>query len=445
MRLDLIVPTWEDEKRRKMKGKAFRLPQISLGIIGALTPEAIEVNYIDENLEEIDFDDCADLVGITVMTPTAPRAYKIGQEFRKRGSKVILGGIHPSVLPFEALRYCDSVVIGEAENIWHEVIDDFLRNRLKPIYQSPVRPAMAKIPFPKRSLFHNKKYYVKSLVQVSRGCPFNCSFCSVSLFYGETYRSRPIPLVVEEILSLRPDRFIGFLDDNIIGKRDYAKELFRALIPLKIKWLGQASLNIADDEELLTLAGKSGCKGLFIGIESISQEGLGEVNKRFQKAETLKEKIKKIHDLGILIEGSFILGLDSDDKSVFERTVDFAKEVKLDVASFGILTPYPGTLLEKKLRQENRIISYDWRLYTCGRTVYKPKNMTVEELQEGLDWCWYNFYAYDSIFKRFLNTFPKLFTIGLPLLIISLSYRRMLHRTDDTLELLENKSFSQEM
>ena len=440
MRLDLIVPTWEDEKKRKMKGKAFRLPQLSLGLIGALTPKDIPVRYIDENMEEINFDDAADLVGITAMTSTAPRAYKIAREFRKRGAKVIMGGIHPSVLPDEALRYCDSVVIGEVEPVWHQVIKDFQNKGLKPRYQAKELPDVANIPLPRRELFKGKGYLITSLLQITRGCPFDCNFCSANLFSGRVFRARPVASVVAEIEQTNT-KFIGFLDDNIVGNRAYAKELFRALIPLKIKWLAQASLTMADDDELLTLMAKSGCKGVFIGLESVTSEGLAELNKRYQKAALMSEKIKKIHDHGILIEGSFILGLDTDDPSVFERSLTFAKDNKLAVASWGILTPYPGTPLQKKLIQENRIISYDWRLYTCGRTVFKPKNMTVEQLQEGLDWCWYQFYSYPSIFSRFLNTWPRLLTMGVPLTILNISYKKMLHRTNDTPELLKSFEF----
>uniref|UniRef100_A0A7C6A9B6 B12-binding domain-containing radical SAM protein n=1 Tax=candidate division WOR-3 bacterium TaxID=2052148 RepID=A0A7C6A9B6_UNCW3 len=440
MRLDLIVPTWEEKTKRKMKGKAFRLPQLSLGIIGALTPKDVSVYYIDENVEEIDFDDGADLVGITAMTPTAPRAYKIATEFRKRGAKVVLGGIHPSVLPDEALRYCDSVVIGEVETVWQEVIRDFQDNELKPRYQAKTLLPAENIPLPRRELFKNKGYLITSLFQTTRGCPYDCTFCSANLFSGRVFRTRPVELVVKEIEATNA-KFVGFLDDNIVGNKKYAKELFQALIPLKIKWLGQASLTLADDDELLVLAEKSGCKGVFIGLESVTAAGLSEVNKRYQRADLMSEKIKKIHDHGILIEGSFIFGLDSDDLGVFERTLEFAKDNKLAVASFGVLTPYPGTPLQKKLQEENRILSYDWRLYTCGRTVFKPKNMTVEQLQEGLDWCWYQFYSYPAIFTRVVKTFPYWLTIGVPLMIINLSYKKMLHRTDDTNELLKNFQF----
>ncbi|MEO0102800.1 MAG: radical SAM protein [candidate division WOR-3 bacterium] len=430
MRIDLVVPSFEEEKKRRMKGKAFRVPQLSLGILAALTPPEIEVNYYDENLADINFDTGADLVGITTMTVTAPRAYQMAKEYKKRGAKVVLGGIHPSILPHEALQYADSVVIGEAEYVWPEVIRDFQKKELKPIYQAKERVKMEDIPFPKRKIFNNKGYLLTAIFQITRGCPFNCDFCSAHLLFGNFYRKRPIEMVIKEIEEVdRP--LIVFVDDNITGDKRYAKKLFSELIPLKKKWLGEADLGIADDPELLKLARRSGCYGLFIGFESVSDAGLKEMNKGFLKVRDMADKIKRIQDAGIMIEGSFIFGLDTDDKGIFEKTLSFAKNNSLALASFGILTPYPGTRLEKRLREEGRIITTNWRLYDCGHTVFKPKKMTVEELQEGLDWTWWNFYSYSSIFKRLWGVRKSLIVTGIPLLIINFSYRRMLYRTTD--------------
>jgi|UniRef100_A0A7C3UUN6 radical SAM superfamily enzyme YgiQ (UPF0313 family) len=430
MRIELVVPSFEDEKKRRMKGKAFRVPQLSLGILAALTPPEIEVSYQDENMADLNFDTGADLVGITTMTVTAPRAYAIAQEYRKRGAKVVLGGIHPSLLPDEALQYADSVVIGEAEYVWQELLSDFQRKELKRIYQAKERVRMEDVPFPKREIFEKKGYLLTSLFQITRGCPFNCDFCSAHLLFGKTFRKRPLAQVIEEIEKVhRP--LIAFVDDNITGDKTYAKKLFTELIPLRKKWLGEADITIADDPELLKLARRSGCQGLFIGFESITDEGLKELNKGFLKVKTLSDKIKRIHDSGIMIEGSFIFGLDTDDKSIFERTLAFAQDNKLALASFGILTPYPGTRLEKRLREEGRIITTNWRLYDCGHTVFRPKNMTVEELQEGLDWTWWNFYSYSSIFKRIFSLGRSFIVLGIPLLILNFSYRRMLYRTND--------------
>ncbi len=440
MRIDLVVPSFENEKKRRLKGKAFRVPQLSFGILAALTPPEFEVFYYDENMADLNFDTGADLVGITTMTVTAPRAYQIASEYKERGAKVVLGGIHPSLLPYEALRYANSVVIGEAEYIWPRLLEDFKKKELKPIYQARERTKMEDIPFPKREIFKNKGYLLTSLFQVTRGCPFNCDFCSAHLMFGNIYRKRPIKDVIAEIEKVeRP--LIAFVDDNIVGDKKYAKELFTELAPLKKKWLGEGDLTIADDLELLKLARRSGCQGLFIGFESVNQAGLKEVNKGFQKVKDMAEKIKKIHDWGIMIEGSFIFGLDSDDKSVFEKTLAFAKDNNLALASFGILTPYPGTRLEKRLREEGRIITTNWGLYDCGHTVFRPKNMTIEELQEGLDWTWWNFYSYSSIFKRIWSAKKSLILTGIPLLILNFSYRRMLYRTTDVKSWLKEDPF----
>ncbi|MEO0131024.1 MAG: radical SAM protein [candidate division WOR-3 bacterium] len=439
MKLLLVVPAMEDEKERRLKGKAFRMPQISLGILASLTPEDVEVCYVDENLEDINYECGADLVGITVMTATAPRAYKIAQNFKQVGTKVIFGGIHPSILPQEALRYGDCVVVGEAEYVWREVIEDFKRNELKPIYYGK-RVDSRDIISPKREVFKNKGYYFTSILQATRGCPYDCDFCSVSLFFGRSFRNREIKDIIKEIEEIKHP-LIGFLDDNLMGNKRFAKKLFYELIPLKIRWLGQASLTIADDLELLRLAKKSGCSGLFIGIESISESGLKEVNKRYQKAKDLLEKIKRIQEEGILIEGSFIFGLDSDTPDVFDETLDFVFKSKMALASFGILTPYPGTKLQKRLMEENRIITYDWRLYDCGHAVFKPKNMTIERLQEGLDYCWYKFYSYKNIFKRVFSLGYRFPLLGLPVLILNLSYKRMLFKTTDISSWFSSKNY----
>ena len=439
MKLLLVVPAMEEDKRKRLKGKAFRLPQISLGILAALTPKDVSVTYIDENIEDINYECGADLVAITVMTATAPRAYEISQNFKSKGAKVILGGIHPSILPYEALRYADSVVIGEAEYVWQQVIEDFKRKELQPIYYGE-RVKSEDILSPEREIFKEKGYFFTSILQATRGCPYECDFCSVSLFFGRSFRTRNIKAIIKEIEELNHP-LIGFLDDNLMGNKAFAKKLFYELIPLKIRWLGQASLTIADDRELLRLAKRSGCSGLFIGIESIKESGLKEINKKYQKAKNLLEKIKIIQEEGILIEGSFIFGLDSDTPDIFDETLEFVFKSKMALASFSILTPYPGTKLQKRLQEENRIITYDWRLYDCGHAVFKPKNMSVEKLQEGLDYCWYQFYSYKNIFKRVFSLGYRLPLLGIPLLIINLSYKKMLFKTTDISSWFSQKNY----
>lgn len=395
MRLLLIVPLLPGG------GKGL-CPNLGIVTLAALTPLNIEVSVLDENVEKLNFDKDVDLVGITVMTPTAIRAYEVAEIFRKRGTTVVLGGFHPSAMPQEAIQHSDSVVIGEAEEIWPRLLHDFKSGKLKKFYQRKTLANLENSPIPRRDLLKRKSYRMFNTVETSRGCPFRCSFCSVSTFFGNTYRFRPIKDVVREVDTLK-GKFIFFVDDNIVGIPKRAKELFKALIPYRKIWIGQASLNIARDLEVLKLATESGCIGLFIGFESLSQESLREVNKTFNVVKRYDEDIKKIHNHGIAIHGAFIFGFDHDEESVFERTVDFVKRNKLDSASFSTLTPFPGTPVYQKLMKENRIVTKDWSKY--GSAVFKPKLMSLETLNEGCKWAWRECYSYKSIFRRL--TLPK--------------------------------------
>ncbi|MGB4366735.1 MAG: radical SAM protein, partial [Acetomicrobium sp.] len=265
-------------------------------------------------------------------------------------------------------------------------------------------------------------------LQVSRGCPFNCSFCSVSNFFGRTYRHRPIADVIREIEHLE-GKFVAFIDDNIVGNPKYSKELFKALIPYKIRWVGQSSFNIIRDPDLLKAARKSGCAGLFIGLETISEESMQEIGKVQNDIKEFKVGIKRLHDHGIIVLGAFIFGFDSDDKDVFKRTLDFALESKLDLAQFSILTPLPGTRLYEKLSSEDRIINTDWSKYDMGNAVFMPAQMTPEELQKGMGWAWREFYSYGSILKRLFSVNSNLLRHLLyfaPLLVLNMSFKRAL-------------------
>ncbi|MFX0200503.1 MAG: B12-binding domain-containing radical SAM protein [Candidatus Hodarchaeota archaeon] len=300
-------------------------------------------------------------------------------------------------MPQEAIQHSDSVVIGEAEEIWPNLLRDFTSGKLKKFYQRKTFANLENSPIPRRDLLKRKCYRMFNTIETARGCPFRCSFCSVSTFFGNTYRFRPVKDVTREVETLR-GKLIFFVDDNIVGIPKRAKELFKALIPYKKKWIGQASLNIARDIELLKLAAKSGCIGLFIGFESLSQESLRAVGKSFNVVKRYGEEIKKIRNHGIAIHGAFIFGLDHDEESVFERTVDFVKRNKLDSASFSTLTPFPGTPVYKKLMKENRIVTKDWSKY--GSAVFTPKLMSLETLNEGCTWAWRECYSYTSIFRR---------------------------------------------
>ena len=396
MKVQLIVPA--THKNRKKSGKVI-LPPLGMATIAALTPPEVEVSLVDENVTRIDYLKDVDLVGITSLTSTSQRAYEIADTFRAMGKKVVLGGIHASVLPEEAIQHADAVVIGEAEGIWPELIADFQKNKLQKFYHQSERPSLNGLPHPRRDLFSKKSYYFNNTIYTTRGCPYSCSFCTVTSFFGRTYRCRPVEEVIAEIKTLNRKKHFIFLDDNIVGNPKYSKELFRALIPLKIKWVGQCSVTIAKDDELLKLAAASGCVDLFIGLESLSPDSLKAINKKTNSVDEYDVVVKKLHDAGIGIHGFFIFGLDGDDVDSFQRTVRFAQKARLESAQFDILTPYPGTAIFASLEKEGRILTKDWAQYGHDH-MFKPKVLSREILQEGRQWAWREFYSLPSIWKR---------------------------------------------
>ena len=398
MRLLLVAPSWQDCNSNPNHGFSF-LPPINLGILAGLTPPDWQVRIVDQNFQEVDYDQPADLVGITFMTGLAPRAYAMADALRARGRPVVLGGIHATALPEEAAQHADAVVVGEAEDLWPQVIADFVEEHLRPLYKAEGRPNLERWVSPRRDLFPPNGFFIRATTQTTRGCPFRCNFCSVTQFFGHTYRFRPVADVVNEVKAMGSS-LVGFVDDNIAGNARRAKELFRALIPLKIQWISQASLTMAEDEELLDLAQQSGCIGVFVGIESINPLAIEAMGKPINVVSRYETAIKRLHDHGIAIEGAFIFGLDEDDESVFERTVDFAVRTHLEAAQFGILTPFPGTPLYTQLERAGRIIDRDWAKYTVRDVVYRPKRMSPERLKEGSEWAWQQFYSYRSILRR---------------------------------------------
>jgi radical SAM superfamily enzyme YgiQ (UPF0313 family) len=382
--------------------KAINFSRLSLATVAALFPRETKIEIINDSIEEIDYNEKVDLVGITSITSTAPRAYEIADKFREKGVPVIMGGMHASALPQEAIQHVDAVVMGEAEGQIKPLVKDFKNGKLKKFYSSDKRPDLTKIPLPRTDLYQNKNKYYKELhmIQTTRGCPFNCDFCTVTHFFGQTYRTRSIEDIIREIKTVSRRTIIFFVDDNIAGNPKYAKKLFKALIPLNIKWFGQASLVFTKNRELLRLAARSGCISLFIGIESVSPRSLKEVGKSMNKVEEYAESIKIIQDHGIAIIGAFIFGFDSDDKSVFEETVSFIEKNQIELPSLAILTPLPGTRLYERMEKAERIISRDWSKYTVGEVVFQPKLLTVEELQEGYYWSRKQLSSLRSIAKR---------------------------------------------
>lgn len=403
MKLGLIAPATPGRSNQKKT----LLPPLGLAMVAAVTPADVEITIIDENVTAIDFQKHFDLVGITVLTVTAQRAYEIADTYRARGVKVVLGGIHTSVLPEEARRHADAVVIGEAEGIWPVVIEDMKGNKLQEVYRQSERPSLVGLPVPRRDLFAKKGYHFRNTLSTTRGCPYSCAFCTVTSFFGHTYRSRPVEEVQREIESLGKGKFIIFLDDNIVGNPRFARELFRALIPYKIKWVAQASITIARNEELLELAAESGCLSLFIGFESISPASLAAVGKKINVVDDYEQSIKRIHAHGIGIHGFFIFGFDEEDDGVFKRTTRFAQNMRLETAQFDYLTPYPGTAFGESMDKAGRILTKDWARYGY-ELVFEPKSMTREAMKRGHDWAWRRFYSIAAIWRRLGIRHPHL-------------------------------------
>ncbi|MCL4369174.1 MAG: B12-binding domain-containing radical SAM protein [Actinobacteria bacterium] len=418
MKLLLIAPAREEAMKRSRKHKSLA-PPLNLGIVAALTPPHIEVSLVDENIAPVDTDSRADLVGITAVTQTANRAYRIADGFRRRGVPVVLGGIHPSVLPEEALLHADAVVIGEAEEVWPRLLKDLQEGHLQKTYRGARRPDLAGLPWARRDVFSSTGYRITASLATTRGCPFCCAFCTVTSFFGHTYRFRPIPEVIEEVESIRQRELVFFVDDNIAGNPKRAKELFRSLLPYKIRWISQASINVARDAELLELAAASGCSGLFIGIESLSSANIASVSKQSNRVEEYEEAIEKIHSYGIPIAGSFIFGFDYDDESVFEETVRFVKRTRIETPQYGILTPFPGTAVHERMEREGRILTRDWSRYRLDNVVFQPRLMSKQTLQQGHDWAWKHTFSVGAIFNRvgFLRSDV------LPLWIANLNFR----------------------
>ncbi len=373
-----------------------RMEPLQLGVLAGLTPDRFKIELIDDRIETIDYDQPTDLVAITVEIYMAKRAYEIATEYRKRKVPVILGGIHASMMPEEAEQYADSLIIGDAEAVWETVLKDVEINELKKTYKS-----FASIPHPekiaRRSIYFGKKYLPITLLQYGRGCMYACSFCSISVYFNKRIFYREIEEVIAEIKKQKR-KFLFFVDDNIVGDKEKAKQLFRALIPLKIKWVGQASINMTDDPELMSLMQKSGCMGLVIGFESYSEKGLSLYNKSPNLITNYEKQIKILRKHRIHIWAAFILGHDEETKESLQATLDFVIKQKFTFVAFNILMPYPKTEAFEKLKKENRLL-YDgkWWLhkdYRFNYASFKPKKMTADELTE---FCFYMRKKFNSI------------------------------------------------
>ena len=361
---------------------SLRIPQLTLPVIAALTPPEHDVVMIEEEFESLRHDDPWDVVGITAMTATAPRAYELASIFGRNGAKVILGGIHPSVMPDEAAQFADAVVVGEAEGVWQRILKDIQLNQLKKRYDNP-HPDITESPLPlrpKNRSFLGVRFFVIPIM-ASRGCPHDCEFCCVHRVYGRRQRHLPIEHIVEDVRKTGARR-VMFLDDNIGGVRSYALQLFAALEPLKVRWYAQASTRFILDDELFDQAVRSGLEALFVGVESIEPESRKTMRKSLPSIELCEKAIRRCRSAGVVFHASLIFGRDEDTPHVFDRTLEFLIHHSVPSISPCILTPYPGTPVFDRLMREGRILHINWSYYDHTTVCYQPKNMEPEELAE---------------------------------------------------------------
>jgi radical SAM superfamily enzyme YgiQ (UPF0313 family) len=389
-----------------------RFPPLGLGIVAALTPADWEVELIDENFEPFALRE-ADLVGLTAFTTAAPRAYEIARLYRERGIPTVLGGIHASMLPEEAQQYVDTVVIGEAEGVWPKVVADFEAGRLQRTYRAE-RIDLKDMPKARHDLFHPD--YVFASVQTARGCPMDCEFCSVTAFNGHRYRQRPVENVLDELEAV-PQKVLFFVDDNIFGYGPHAAErassLFQGMLDRGIKkdWLCQASLNFADNEEVLELAGRAGCRLVFVGLEAADGAALGEVNKQLnlrRGVPSYAETLRRFHRHGIAVLGGFIYGMDSDVPETLRRRTDYILRAGVDAFQITVLTALPGTRLFERLYQEGRLLysdfPRDWEHYDMVEVTHRPRSMAAEELTVAGRQSGQRVYSRRAIWRKFART-----------------------------------------
>jgi radical SAM superfamily enzyme YgiQ (UPF0313 family) len=408
-KISLIMPRWPENSLWGRIGIKF--PYLALTTLAALTPPQIEVRVLDENVETIDFQDRPDLAAISLMTPLAPRGYAIADRFRSQGVPVVLGGVHATMMPEEARGHAEAVVVGEGELIWPGLLEDFSSGSLKPFYRADRLVPLRDLSPPRRELLKRGAYLFQNTLQTTRGCPNDCDFCSVTTFYGNTYRFRPVAEVLKEIKTLKGN-LIFFVDDNIIGHKSYAEELFRGLVPLKRRWVSQATLGLTRDEKLLSLARESGCLGLFVGFESLSQEILNDLGKPFYKVSHYETAIRILHDQGIGIQGSFIFGHDEDTAEAFSRVVRFCDRNRLEAVLFSLLTPFPGTRIFQQMVREKRILHFDWEKYDMNHAVFQPRRMTPEALELAFLEAYKQIYGRASLFRRLAKPNRSLLLFG---------------------------------
>ncbi|MCB1035332.1 MAG: B12-binding domain-containing radical SAM protein [Acidobacteria bacterium] len=382
----------------------WKMEPLPAALVSALLPKDVERTFFDDRIETLDYDRPTDLVAISVETYTARRAYQIASEYRRRKVPVVMGGFHATLCPEEVQRYADSVVVGEAENVLPELIDDYRHGTPGRIYRGAGRTDPSVVD-PDRSLFRGKRYLPIRLVEFARGCRFRCEFCAVQAFHSATQTHRRLDPVLAELRRVRrPGQLVFFIDDNIVSDLAAAKELMRALIPLKIRWISQASINVAFDDEALSLMKRSGCQGLLVGFESLDTPTLRQMNKGFNASHGGPPRaLERFRAHGLRIYGTFVFGYDHDTDDSFDKTLEFAQDQGLFIAAFNHITPFPGTPLYRRLEGEGRLLMDPWWLdesYRYGQVPFRPRQLSPEQLARRCIEARRRFYGWTSIGRR---------------------------------------------
>lgn len=422
----LISPKGPLYRRRGgIFGRGLRYMPLTFPVLASLVPDDVDVELrcIDEGIEEVPDDLDADLVGMTVLTGSAMRAYELSAPLRKRGIPVVMGGPHITLAPDDAQPHADAVVVGYAEDTWPRLLRDVAAGRLKPRYDQDPSLSLADRPLPDRSVLPRRKYLTSHVYEATRGCIHDCDFCVVPSAWGRKPMQHPVQHIVEDLQRNKTKRAV-FIDLNLIADKAYARALFTALIPLKLQWYGLATTLLCDDKPLLDLATESGCRGLLMGLESISTSNLRRSRKGFNKPERYIDVVQQLHQRGIGLQGCFVFGLDEDQPDVFEKTARFAVDAGIDLPRFAIVTPFPGTTLYRRLEAEGRILTRNWDLYDGQHAVFQPTNMSVDQLQQGTEQAWLTAYSWGGIAKRMRNAAAP-WPVAL---VTNLGYRRYAKR-----------------
>lgn len=420
--------------------RPLRYAPLTLTTLASLVPAELNarITLMDEGIEDVDPDLDADLIGLTVITGTAPRAYELARHFRSRGIAVVMGGPHATLVPDDAQPHADSVVVGYAEDTWPELLRDVGDARLRPRYTQQAGLSLARRPFPRRDLLPARRFLTTNVFEATRACIHNCEFCVVPSAWGRRPYQKPVGDVIADIRQHGARKLI-FVDLNLIADRDYAMELFEALVPLRVEWYGLSTVLIAEDAALLAAAARSGCRGLLIGFESLVGENLRGVSKVFNRPSHYARVVERLHAHRVAVYGCFVFGLDHDTTDVFLQTAEFAVDSGIDLPRFAISTPFPGTPLHDRLEREGRILTRNWELYDGQHVVFQPSRMSVAELQAGTERAWRTVYSVRSILRR-LRASPASLGVAVAANLAYRHYAHHLHRFYNCDWILESRA-----